>query len=312
MNVSNKSWEQVKVEGNYWEQIKETRYLSGEKSVSGASSAYDLRSDDYSDSGAATRTLNIDGRDYGVLEGDILVPKSELGGGLSPSTRGEAALTYSEVEKTSLSPGDPSGSQSYLIGISNGQGIVRWAPGAVLTYAVLRQTFPDASSYRHVVEAMRQATDEWMDTCGVEFEHKQQLDSSNTLTPQVMFPVRGFDAGGQFIAAAFFPDDPVSRRKVLIDPSFFTTRFDKTGVLRHELGHVLGFRHEHIRSGAPAVCPDESSSNTFPLSDYDPQSVMHYFCGGVGTRDLRITEVDRAGSQLVYGAPFSQFQLIEP
>jgi hypothetical protein len=38
---------------------------------------------------------------------------------------------------------------------------------------------------------------------------------------------------------------------------------------------------------------------------------MHYFCGGVGSRDLAITDVDRAGSQKVYGPPFTSFELID-
>jgi len=82
-------------------------------------------------------------------------------------------------------------------------------------------------------------------------------------------------------------------------------------VLRHELGHVIGFRHEHIRSGAPPVCPHEDTTGTINLTDYDPRSVMHYFCGGVGSRTLEITDIDRTGSQQVYGAPLSAFQFIE-
>jgi hypothetical protein len=92
---------------------------------------------------------------------------------------------------------------------------------------------------------------------------------------------------------------------VWIDPSFFvpTLPFDRVGVLRHELGHVLGFRHEHIRSGAPPICPDEATHHTIDLTQYDPQSVMHYFCGNVGSKQLAITAVDRAGARLVYGPP---------
>jgi hypothetical protein len=113
-----------------------------------------------------------------------------------------------------------------------------------------------------------------------------------------------------FIAAAFFPNDPINRRRVLIDPSYFTTTFNQVGVLRHELGHVLGFRHEHIRSGAPAACPDEDPGRVIDLTQYDPRSVMHYFCGGVGSRELAISDLDREGSQRVYGPPLSDFMLI--
>ena len=68
------------------------------------------------------------------------------------------------------------------------------------------------------------------------------------IDPELVFTVRHVDAGGQFIAAAFFPTYPPLRRRVLIDPSYFADdlSFDRVGVLRHELGHVLGFRHEHI------------------------------------------------------------------
>lgn len=46
------------------------------------------------------------------------------------------------------------------------------------------------------------------------------------------------------------------------------------------------------------------------LTAYDPKSVMHYFCGDVGSRSLAITDVDRVGSQLVYGPPLSTFELL--
>jgi hypothetical protein len=159
----------------------------------------------------------------------------------------------------------------------------------------------------------RQATADWEKTCGVRFVYASELDDSNLLRPErALFVVREFNATGQFIAAAFFPNDPVNRRRVLIDPSFYDPDlgFDRVGVLRHELGHVLGFRHEQIRPEAPPTCPDEDIYDTFNLGDYDPHSVMHYFCGGVGSRTLAITELDKAGAQRVYGLPFAEFQFV--
>ena len=113
------------------------------------------------------------------------------------------------------------------------------------------------------------------------------------------------------IASSFFPSDPPDRRHMLIDPTYFTTSFDKVGVLRHELGHVLGFRHEHIRNDAPPVCPNEPLWDTQVLSVYDPKSVMHYFCGGVGSHDLQITDLDRKGARMVYGPPLAASAMVE-
>lgn len=49
-----------------------------------------------------------------------------------------------------------------------------------------------------------------------------------------------------------------------------------------------------------ADCPQEETQDAVNLTDYDPQSVMHYFCGGVGTQDMKITAVDRQGARALY------------
>ena len=43
---------------------------------------------------------------------------------------------------------------------------------------------------------------------------------------------------------------------------------------RHELGHILGFRHEHIRSEANSSCDEGGAFRA--VTDYDQASVMHY------------------------------------
>ncbi len=256
----------------------------------------------------------VDGEVYQIAEADMLLDPHqaeiyELDQLVRQAQRDLMART--DLSDAPVAPGG--GSTSALVAVGQGGQIVRWAPGVVLSFCVLRETFPEPDQYDIVVQNMQLAAQEWMDTCGVEFRYLPEFDSSPSLRPErVVFPVRYINAHGAFIAAAFFPTDEKSRWRVLIDPSYFDTSFDKVGVLRHELGHTLGFRHEHIRSGAPAVCPDESATGTIDLTLYDPQSVMHYFCGGVGSRDLAITDVDRTGSQLVYGPSLGNFVLLEP
>ena len=52
--------------------------------------------------------------------------------------------------------------------------------------------------------------------------------------------------------------------------------------------------------------------DTIDVTQYDPQSVMHYFCGNVGSPTLAISDVDRIGAQRLYGPPFSNFRFVNP
>jgi hypothetical protein len=253
------------------------------------------------------RRIDVDGETYWRVEGDTLLDEGQL----EQYARQIDAMR--KARAADREAGLPLVAMTELGGATEGGKIIRWTPGLQLTYAVLRNTFAigGEAGYELAVDSTRRATADWEATCGVKFAHKSILDASPKLQPDgVMFVVREFDAKGDFIAAAFFPNDPINRRRLLIDPSFYSPAlgFDKVGVLRHELGHVLGFRHEQIRSEAPPGCPDEDTYGTINLGDYDPRSVMHYFCGGVGSKGLAITEQDRVGAQRVYGPPLANFQ----
>jgi hypothetical protein len=252
------------------------------------------------------KTVVIDSRTYYVAEGDTLLDEHQLAAySLEREAREKLWQARAAASAAGLGTERLHGNVRGLVAQTQGGRIVRWRPGTVLSYRVVRETFSQ-ENYDVVVAAMRAACLEWEQTCGVDFKHRADLDKKRGVAPEgAMFVVRQVDTGGQFIAAAFFPNDPKDRRHVIVDPSYYTTTFDQVGVFRHELGHVLGFRHEHIRSEAPPDCPDEPLFDTRNLGRYDPQSVMHYFCGDVGSSDLRITELDRTGSQTVYGPPLS-------
>jgi hypothetical protein len=244
---------------------------------------------------------------YFVAEGDLLIAEQDFPAYVEQ--RLEANPTVALDVKVE-------GKTAKLIGIGENGKLIRWAPGVVLSYHLRKETFPDEEQYKLARASVVQATDEWMATCGIEFRHIPEQDSTPSLRGQsaTVFYVRYYDAGGKFIAAAFFPNDPASRRMVLIDPSFFASglQFNRVGVLRHELGHTLGFRHEHISSGAPPDCRKEPRDGAIDLTRYDPRSVMHYFCGGVGSKDLTITDFDREGARKLYGPPVADFKLVRP
>ena len=269
----------------------------------------------YSTLKAKLNTIEVEGIMLWIAEGDTLLDQDQL--------KIYADVREQEINaRAAAKQADAAGfgtvhleeqKHGLIAGTKDGK-ILRWKPGAVLTYRVARDSFGgNAAHYQLVVDSVRAATQEWEKTCGVNFEHRAALDSKPGVGLEgMLFVIKEFNASGKFIASSFFPSDPPARRVLLIDPSYYTTSFDKVGVLRHELGHILGFRHEHIRNEAPPVCPNEPLWDTQVLTVYDPTSVMHYFCGGVGTNALKISALDRKGAQQVYGPPLGAAALIDP
>lgn len=179
----------------------------------------------------------------------------------------------------------------------------RWdrARASNLTYCV-STSFGDR--YDRVVAAMDAAAAEWEAAADVDLVHVEAEDGACTATNErVIFDVRPV-RGAYYYARAFFPDYERTRRNVLINESSFTPSQDEltlTGILRHELGHALGFRHEHTRPESGRCYED---SRWRALTAYDRASVMHYpHCNGTGSWALEITDRDREGAAALYGPP---------
>jgi hypothetical protein len=169
---------------------------------------------------------------------------------------------------------------------------------ANLTYCISTSSF--GSRYTAVVNAMASATASWEATARVNYVHATASDASCSRTTGVVFNVRQVNSGGQFLARAFFPSNSRSAREVLIDTTAFgvITPYTLAGILRHELGHTLGFRHEHTRPESGTCFED---NNWRALTTYDSASVMHYpQCNGSNRGDLRLTARDRSGARSLY------------
>lgn len=177
-----------------------------------------------------------------------------------------------------------------------------------LTYCVSTSFGP---AHDRVAQELQDAARAWEGAAGVRFVHVASQDGTCTpLNPHVVFDVRPapFGTDPNIYAASFFPNYVRGSRTVWLNlrarwtPGAPPT---ETGVLRHELGHVLGFRHEHVRPEAGGLCPEVH--DWLPLTPYDPYSVMHYpSCNGRGDGWLTLTEEDVAGAREVYGPPATE------
>jgi hypothetical protein len=219
---------------------------------------------------------------YYIVEGDLLLDEEGVQAYLMALRRGQVPARDGEL----------------LVLTEQGKKVI-WPKGQrQLTYSVDRESFPSRAQYQTVVDGMQAAAQDWMfcQECAISFVHKPTLDPGPK-AGQVTFIVRySANIDGSF-AVGFFPKAPAALRYVHITPAYFTTDYDRVGILRHELGHLLGYQHEQA-VGVPG-CAREGN-NWQEVSPYNPRSVMHYLCGGGGTKRLVLQNTDKAGHRATY------------
>jgi len=182
-----------------------------------------------------------------------------------------------------------------------------------LTYCVSTR-FTAAERLRALTE-MSEATAAWAKVANVRFLYTPSEDAScNGQNRNIVLAVTPWTGNG---ACA-----PIGRSRkgstgcppgeLVMNFSTFDTNppapsVTSRGVFRHELGHVLGLRHEHIRAEAGNPTGNgctEPIGTVGDVTTYDVHSVMHYQqCNGVTTSDFVISPLDVAGIQSLYGTP---------
>ncbi|MEM0895395.1 MAG: M12 family metallopeptidase [Verrucomicrobiota bacterium] len=251
--------------------------------------------------------VEIDGESYYVVESDLTVSDEQL-------------LGYCEYMATTTDPEQegPPMSESLVVATVDGR-MMRWEDPTVLTWSIDEASFegqPD--SWLETTKVIcKQGAGDWNDAAreqGV-IDKISFAEAEAGSMPAFRFAFHPFAGRPGLLALAFFPHDLPAKRTIFLGPGTFheNLAFDRRGIIRHELGHVLGFRHEHIRPEAhegmsqtqkeqmeKVVTSGMGGEN---LTIFDGSSVMHYPINGHGSMDFQLTDLDKAGFGKIYSMP---------
>jgi hypothetical protein len=155
-----------------------------------------------------------------------------------------------------------------------------------------------------VVSAMASATAAWSQASAgkVKWVYASQYDANCNSSTPTTFDV---NPGTSPYAVSFFPSYARNKRSVLVHPDTFNGDFPPEGILRHELGHTLGLRHETTRIEGVVDYGMQCFEDIFnePLTAYDATSVMTTpACMGknIKNKTLSLSALDAQAIQLLY------------
>jgi hypothetical protein len=157
------------------------------------------------------------------------------------------------------------------------------------------------------------APTEWANTSHVKLTyvptHDSVCDTDDPLPSSVYFKVAPWSRGG---ACAFWPasgvtcdEDGLDGRTIGFNPAGYTAA-EAARTLTHEVGHVLGMHHEHMRIDSPKAASCFGYAEMRYLTEVDQVSVMAYRitadpCGL--TSGMTVSPLDAAGIRRLYGIP---------
>ena len=150
-----------------------------------------------------------------------------------------------------------------------------------------------------VAQAAVEAAKTWMDHANVKFIYTGEDSDNECLRRKATtFSILIAHRRSPYEVKAFWPCTKNENRKILVNERILTSSFKRIrGIMTHEFGHVLGFRHEHTHPDS-SRCHEDGPFK--PVTDYDKKSIMHYMtCGGT-TPGYYLSELDKIGAAKVY------------
>lgn len=168
------------------------------------------------------------------------------------------------------------------------------------------------ATFARVVEAMHEATSAWEAVANVSFVYDPSNNDSCGAIGDPAPDSRYVKVSREYLECAFYPQ---SRATCGLDGSTLALRgnYDEdnefhtlSGVLKHELGHILGLEHEHVHpsgGGCSSVIPARTLS-----PNADPSSIMAYpssseSCSLLESSRAELSRGDGLAARALYGAP---------
>ncbi len=124
-----------------------------------------------------------------------------------------------------------------------------------------------------IKEQLQRAAASWSEQVNISFVDLSDPNFHNCgSSTNVTFEVRQYTGAFNYYAVAFWPSEPRTSRKLMVgDLTNSLSDQQLDFVLRHELGHIMGFRHENIWTS----CYPEPSQDAQRVTEQDDNSVMN-------------------------------------